>query len=226
MAVLATPTPGSLPNPAHWPQWPLVCARMKSHQRDQWCKTRLLDPQAKMPFAFNYGDQPAEQLLAQWPRKLESKQLDAARTQHTLTWADPKTGLEVRCVAVEYADYPALEWTVYFRNAGQANTPILKDIQGLDARFERSADGEFVLHGNKGDWCAPDSFQPFQDVLGPRRANGSCPKADDRPITPGRISICRCPEAGCFWPSGGPANGPDRSSATRAAACASSPARN
>jgi alpha-galactosidase len=73
----------------------------------------------------------------------------------------------VRCVAVEYADYPAVEWTVYFKNTGTNNTPILENIQGLDTRFERGEGGEFVLHGNKGDWCVAESFEPFEQRLEP-----------------------------------------------------------
>ena len=38
-----------------------------------------------------------------WPKKTARKKLDSSRTQHTLTWTDPRTGLEVRCVAVEYS---------------------------------------------------------------------------------------------------------------------------
>ena len=64
--------------------------------------------------------------------KKETKTLDDARTQHTYTWNDPKTGLEVRCAAVEYSDFPVVEWTVYFKNAGKENTPILENIQGMD----------------------------------------------------------------------------------------------
>jgi hypothetical protein len=39
-----------------------------------------------------------------------------------------KTGIEVRCVAVEYSDYSAVDWTVYFKNTGTKNTSILKDL--------------------------------------------------------------------------------------------------
>ena len=34
--------------------------------------------------------------------------------------------------------------------------------------LQRTANGEFVLHGNKGDWCTADSFQPFQETLAPK----------------------------------------------------------
>src|SRR5208283_3525605 len=30
------------------------------------------------------------------------------------------------------------------------------------------AAGEFSLHGNKGDWCAPQSYEPYQITLGPK----------------------------------------------------------
>ena len=100
------------------------------------------------PFSFKFdgklfGDLP-------WQPARVSRRLDDRRTERTLTYADDKTGLQVRCVAVEYHDFPTVEWTVYFKNAGTRDTPILENIQGLDARFERRADGEFVLHGIKG----------------------------------------------------------------------------
>ena len=70
-------------------------------------------------------------------------------------------------MAVEYSDFPVAEWTVYFKNIGGADTLILENIQGLDTKFERKGEGEFVLHGNKGDWCAPEGYEPYQNTLGP-----------------------------------------------------------
>ena len=78
-------------------------------------------------------------------------------------------------MAVEYRDFPVAEWTVFFKNTGQADTPILENLQGLDAKFERGAQGEFTLHGNKGDWCAPQSYEPYQLTLGPRSNNRFAP---------------------------------------------------
>lgn len=153
------------------------------HMRDQWAEKHLWDVELKvpasrpvetsksaertseLPFAFLYDGKPSDELLATWPKKTQKEKLDASRTQHTIIWTDPRTGLEVCCVAVEYADFPAIEWTVYFRNIGRENTPILENIQGLDTRVERGTDGEFVLHGAKGDSCSPDSFQPFRQML-------------------------------------------------------------
>lgn len=118
-------------------------------------------------FSFVYDGVPSSELLAKWPVKRESKKLDTNRTRRTLTWTHAKTGLEVRCVSVEYADYPTVEWTVYFRNTGKEDSPILADVQALDTRFERSGQGEFLLHHNKGTFVRPDDFEPLETVLKP-----------------------------------------------------------
>ena len=110
--------------------------------KHQWVQEHLTDAKAKPPFSFVYDGKASEGLLAGWTKNVEEKKLDANRTEHTMRWTDPKSGLEVRCVAVDYADYSAAEWTVYFKNTGTNNTPILENIQGLDARFERDGVGE------------------------------------------------------------------------------------
>jgi alpha-galactosidase len=133
-----------------------------------WSAMYLGDaPSADLPFSFTYDGKPSADLLKTWKVQRESKKLDDARTEHTATYTDPTTGLAVTCRAVEYSDFPSVEWTLHFKNTGTADTPILADIKALDAAFLRSADGEFTLHGNKGDFCAPDSYEPFAETLGP-----------------------------------------------------------
>jgi len=115
------------------------------------------------PFSFTYDGKSFRDLA--WNPARASRRLDDCRTEHTLTYADDKTGLQVRCVAIEYHDFPAVEWTVYFKNAGASSTPILEAIQGLDARFERGTDGEFVLHGIKGDFESAEGYEPWRQTL-------------------------------------------------------------
>ena len=131
---------------------------------------------SELPISFVYGGQSSDDLLAVWPKKTAQRKLDSSRTEHTCTWTDARTGLEVRCVAVEYRDFPVAEWTVFFKNTSQTDTPILENLQALDARFERSAEGEFVLHGNKGDWCAPQGYEPYQVTLGPKTSQRFAPE--------------------------------------------------
>ena len=161
--------PAMLLAAAAWPAtgWAAAPAGPEEIQaRDQWLQDRLLG--ANPAFSFVYGGQPSGKLLAAWPRKSQSSKLPRDRTQHTLTWTDAKSGLEVRCVAVEYSDFPAVEWTVYFKNTGQANTPVLENLQAIDARIERGPEGEFLLKYHKGDTCAPDLYEPLEQVLAPQ----------------------------------------------------------
>lgn len=145
------------------------------HVRQHWVQTHLVAPAAELPFSFVYDGHASEMLLPAWTHSCETRKIDAARTQHTLTWTDPKTRLEVRCVAVECHDYPSVEWTVYFTNTGTANTPILEHIQGADVRFARGTAGEFVLHGIKGDSCTLDSYQPYALPLAPMSSHRFAP---------------------------------------------------
>lgn len=132
-----------------------------------WLQAHLLAGEAQPPFSFVYDGRKSDLLLPRWGARHSTERLGRTRTRRTATWADPQSGLTVRCVAVEYADYPAVEWTVCLRNAGPRDTPLLESVQGLDARLERPADGEFVLHGLKGDFCTADSYEPYARTLGP-----------------------------------------------------------
>ena len=133
--------------------------------KNAWIKEHLTDGRAGLPFSFTYDKQPSAKWLAEWPVKKESKRLDDARTQHGLQWTDPKTGLEAHCVAVDYADYPVVEWTLFIRNTGKTAVPILEQVQALDILFERQ--GDLVLHHNQGDTCALNAYEPFSKTLAP-----------------------------------------------------------
>ncbi len=97
------------------------------------------------PFSFVYDGKPSVELLKSWQGRCDNRRLDGQRTEYTLSYADPATGLQVRCVAVEYRDFPTVEWTVYFENTGPADTPILADLQAIDAVWKRPAEGTAVV---------------------------------------------------------------------------------
>ena len=118
-------------------------------------------------FSFVYDGRHSSELLSQWEFTRDSKDMDANRIGRTLTWNDPTTGLGIRCEAVQYKDFPTVEWTLYFKNNGENDSPILSDIQALDTRFERGGQGEFVLHHNKGSFVRADDYEPLETVLPP-----------------------------------------------------------
>jgi hypothetical protein len=101
---------------------------------------------AKPWFSFTYDGKPSAELLIKWEPHRATQQLDDKRTQHTVIFTDPKTGLVIRCVGVEYRDFPTVEWTLYFKNTGDKDTPILADIQAVDISADRpSGAANYVL---------------------------------------------------------------------------------
>jgi len=118
-------------------------------------------------FSFAYGGRSSSELLGAWKLERKSVPLDEQRIQHQIVYTDPETHLVVRCVGIEYADFPVVEWTLYFKNGGSVDTPILSDIKAIDDRFERSGNEEYVLHRHKGDNCTADSFEPVDEALIP-----------------------------------------------------------
>jgi alpha-galactosidase len=137
-----------------------------------WMAARFEDvPEAKSVapfFSFTYDGRPSAELLKTWELNRSSQKLDDQRTQHTLTYTDPKTKLVLRCVGVEYRDYPTVEWTLYFKNAGERDTPILENIQALELRLNRDKNkGEFVLHHNVGSLTKPSDYAPIDTPLTP-----------------------------------------------------------
>ena len=165
-------------------------------------RTFLTDP----VFSFIYNEKDSAELLGTWKRHRESRGLDAHRTQRTLTWTDSKTGLEVGKVGIEYDDFPAVEWTVYFKNTGSANTPILKNIQALDVILERDGEREFILNGIKGDWTVAEGYEPYRITLGANARKKFAPSNHLGKSTSGpdgwRISISRCPGGGVLMAVG------------------------
>jgi alpha-galactosidase len=155
-------------------------------RKAEWVGAHLGTGRIVYPFSFTFGGRSSRELLVDWAPKQETTTLDAVRTRRTTVWSDPRTGLEVRSVAVEYRDYPAVEWTVYLKNKGAQATPIIENIQGIDVALERRAEREFLLHHWKGDTFAADLYQPLESTLGPgdsqkfapiggRGTNGSFP---------------------------------------------------
>ncbi|MBN2132896.1 MAG: NPCBM/NEW2 domain-containing protein, partial [Sedimentisphaerales bacterium] len=121
----------------------------------------------KLPFSFVYGGKVSDELLGSWKFDESVEKMDAGRTKRTQTYADPQTNLVVRCEAVEYRDFPTVEWTLHFKNAGPTDTHILESIQSLDVRLDSESAVEFLLHHFVGSPCTPQDYRPLETRLGP-----------------------------------------------------------
>jgi len=139
-------------------------------------KLSLTEP----PFSFFYNGKPSMELLKGWQISRDTQKLDAQRTEHTLVYKDTASGLKVRCVIVEYHDFPTVEWTLYFKNAGPNDTSVIEKIQALDVELSRSSDGEFLLHHNVGSPANGNDYGRLETLLG-RNATKRLSGAGGRP---------------------------------------------
>jgi alpha-galactosidase len=119
------------------------------------------------PFSFTYDGKKSPVLLEGWRLTRRAHPLDAQRTAHTLTWSDPAGGLVVRCEAIEYRDFPFLEWTLHFKNTGSADTPVIENIQALDLSLDRNPASRYLLHHNTGSPANGNDYRPLETVLQP-----------------------------------------------------------
>ena len=117
------------------------------------------------PFSFTYGGKPSREFLGSWNRTTADAPAADGRQKHTITYTDPVSGLQVVCEAALFADFPAVEWVLYFRNTGKADTPILENIRPLDLGIASPADAPVVLHRSKGSQCEPTDFLPTDEPV-------------------------------------------------------------
>jgi alpha-galactosidase len=137
---------------------------------EEWIASNFARDASNPPFSFKYGERTSADFLKDCATEDASEELDECRTRRTLTYTDPHTGLQVRCVAVEYDDFPVVEWTLYFKNTGTSDTPILSDILALDIGLNFGAEeneDEVVLHHFAGGFAEPSAYRPFQTVMQP-----------------------------------------------------------
>jgi len=119
------------------------------------------------PFSFRYGGDSSGTLLPQWERTVQTKE-SPARTLHEVSWIDPKTKLHARAIITAFKRYPAVEWVLEFENLGPQNTPLLSEVQALDAQLRTGYARKPVrLHQLLGDVCGERSFLPFETEAEP-----------------------------------------------------------
>lgn len=61
------------------------------------------------PFTFVLGGKSSDDLLRYWKRTDTARKPDAERLERTLSWTDEESGLQVRLIGTEYAEFPVVE---------------------------------------------------------------------------------------------------------------------
>ena len=81
---------------------------------------------------------------------------DSRMAERTFSGMIPGTGLEISAVCREYRDHPAAEWTVYIRNAGAGDSPLITDFYGMDCILPGERP---VVAASNGDTCDEDLYR-------------------------------------------------------------------
>src|ERR1039458_3944957 len=72
-----------------------------------WTTSSFESGTSALPFSFPCAGRSSAELLGTWKAERASTDLDSFRGQQPLTYTDPDTHLELRCVMVYYKDYPS-----------------------------------------------------------------------------------------------------------------------
>lgn len=136
-----------------------------------WLDKRFSQNSVEIPFSFLYDGERSQDLLPRWTVNLGTPDATAERTRRTCTYTDPATGLEIRVEVTLFHDYPAVEWVAFFKNNGQAATPILENIQALDGNlFESASDAADlppILDYANGSSALATDFAPQRRQIAP-----------------------------------------------------------
>lgn len=118
------------------------------------------------PFAFAYDGRDFSELLARWDVRQRVEEVEGNRIQHVIEYADPATGLVIRCEATAFTDFSAVEWVLRFANEGEGDTEIIEKIHALDGAFRRTG-GKIVLHRALGSSAQKTDFAPIHEAISP-----------------------------------------------------------
>jgi len=124
------------------------------------------------PGSFQFGGRSSADLAASWITRQEAQRVSDDCITQVVEFGDPLTALKCRCETKSYTDFPAVEWIAYFRNSGEADTPILSEILPLDVLFLADAAMGCQIHHARGGLTQFDDFEPLATPLTFRQGGG------------------------------------------------------
>ena len=120
---------------------------------------------AQVPFSFVLGGQSSRGLLPAWKRDVTSEAPAGGQERRVITYRDPVSKLEVRCELTCFTEYPAVEWVIFLKNTGMADSPVIENLKPLDLSIDVPA-RDVILHRMNGSTCSPADFLPIDQTVG------------------------------------------------------------
>lgn len=113
------------------------------------------------PFSFTLDGVPSGKFIKKWKFSAgKAVALEDGTSQTSFFWTDPASGLQVECTVKTFADFNAMEWVLYFRNTGSANSAKIAEIKSVDLSLAAAkvADGDWRLFYARGSYAGRHDF--------------------------------------------------------------------
>ena len=127
-------------------------------------------------FSFLYDGKKSSVFIPNWKTNLAKKKIAPNKTDYTLTFTDPETELQIKCIGTSYFDFPAIEWMIEIENRGTKDTPIIENIQAADVELLQESGGKYRLHHALGSNHGENDFAPLLDEITPNNEIILAPK--------------------------------------------------
>lgn len=153
--------------------WTLPPSDVELQKTRDWARTHFSEGatgSAVYPFSFVYNGVKSSEFLPAWSCEIKTESLDTDRTLRIFTFREPDGPLEVECRLTEDAKFPVIEWTLFFRNRSESETPVIESIQVLDAFFPAQIENYSftpLLHHSIGSPCLVHDYIPKTTELLP-----------------------------------------------------------
>jgi alpha-galactosidase len=116
-------------------------------------------------FSFLVEGTPVRDLLPRWKETAPAQRAGDGFTEHTRSWIDPASGLQVRWVVKVFVDFPAVEATLFLRAAASGRAPLVESVQPMDCEMSLPATS-CTLRYSRGARTSRQDFEPLERVLG------------------------------------------------------------
>lgn len=104
-----------------------------------------------LPFSFTLDGRHSDTFIKSWKRSLSKPVTDATgKACYTLSLTSPDKALRVRAEIAVFADFPAVEWTLYFDNLSDSNSGQLANLKTLDTGFSNKDNSALQLYTAQG----------------------------------------------------------------------------
>ena len=141
----------------------------KSVNVERWITSQFAKGKTP-PFSFLYDGKPSATLLKTWKHSLVRLTSDEEnQLRYLVTYTDQATGLKVECEVTGWKDFCSVEWVLRFENLSPNTTPLISQVQTLDATFlSPSTSIAPIVYYAEGSNASRSDFAPHEKTLHPQ----------------------------------------------------------